>query len=198
MSVTDRRRRPRHPWRLLATALAATVLAVLVPTAPAAAHNQLIDTAPAKDAVLDEPPAEVALEFVERLDPTYTTIVVTDAQRRTVATSAPEISGARGVVRFTEPLAPGTYTVAYRVVSLDGHPVQGSFRFTVAGEASAATTAPVATPTTPDPTATPATAAEEREASRGVAIAVAVGVGVVALAALAGVLARRRSGNGQR
>ncbi|PZM94494.1 MAG: copper resistance protein CopC [Actinobacteria bacterium] len=184
------------PRRLLATVITATVLAVLLPATPAAAHNQLINTVPERDAVLQDPPAEVVLEFVERLDPKFTTIVVTDAGRQTVATSSPEISGSRGVVRFPEPLAPGTYTVAYRVVSLDGHPVQGSFRFTVGGDTPA-----VAASDEPAETAAPDASATDNDTTSGVSgttIAVSVGLAAVVLALVVGVLLRRRSRSEQR
>lgn len=121
-------------WTTAAT-LAAGVLAALAPAAPAWAHNQLIDADPAPDAVLTTAPFEVELTFAEPLDPTYTVIVVTDADAEAVPTTDPEVDGTRGTVTFTAPPGSGVYTVTFRVVSDDGHPVQGSYEFTVAGEA---------------------------------------------------------------
>src|SRR5690606_20919908 len=102
-------------------------------------------SAPADGAVLAAPPARVTLEFNESLNPTSTTIVVTDAGAEPVPSSEPEVSGPRGSVTFTQPLADGTYTVAYRVVSRDGHPVQGAFTFTVGEPAPSSATPPATT-----------------------------------------------------
>src|SRR5690606_7082088 len=123
------------PARVIGAVLAAALVA-LTPARPAWAHAQLIGSDPADGAVLATPPARVTLEFNESLNPTYTTIVVTDAGAEPVPSSEPEVSGPRGSVTFTQPLADGTYTVAYRVVSRDGHPVQGAFMFTEIGRAS--------------------------------------------------------------
>jgi copper resistance protein C len=117
----------------LAAALAIVgVLAALAAATPAWAHNQLIDADPAPDAVLHTAPSGVELVFAERLDPTYTLIVVTDADEEPVPSTDPDVDGTRGTVRFTAPLDSGVYTVAFRVNSDDGHPVQSSYEFTVA------------------------------------------------------------------
>lgn len=132
------------------TALLAAVLTalLLVPATPAAAHNSLQEATPARDARLTAAPTQVTLRFLQRLNPSFTTITLSDAGRRTVATSAPAVDGATGTVTIDEPLGNGTYTVAYRVVSRDGHPVQGSYRFTVADPAAPAPSAP-ASPAAP-------------------------------------------------
>lgn len=118
--------------RAFAAALAAAgLLAALAPATPAWAHNRLIDAEPAPDAVLDTAPAGVELVFAERLDPAFTLIVVTDADEQPVPSTDPDVDGTRGTVTFTAPLDSGVYTVAFRVNSDDGHPVQGSYEFTV-------------------------------------------------------------------
>ncbi|WP_405098411.1 copper resistance protein CopC [Micromonospora sp. NBC_01412] len=124
-------RRASAVARLSVAALAAVLVVLGVPT-PARAHNSLRSADPARDATLSTAPTQITLEFAERLDPTFTTIVVTDAGKLRVATGAPVVAGARGTVTLTAPLGNGAYTVAYRVVSADGHPVQGSYPFTVA------------------------------------------------------------------
>jgi len=139
--MRDRGLRPVAVARVLGAVLAAALVA-LAPARPAWAHNQLRASDPAAGAVLADPPAQVVLEFTESLNPTYTTIVVTGADSHPVPTTEPVISGTRGSVAFTQPLADGAYTVAYRVVSRDGHPVQGAFSFTVGRAAVPSTAAP--------------------------------------------------------
>ncbi|MEU4779557.1 copper resistance CopC family protein [Micromonospora sp. NPDC023633] len=192
----------RHPTAaaLVAAALAAAAL-LLVPAAPAAAHNTLRAASPADGERLTTPPTRVTLEFAQRLDPTFTTIALTDADRGKVPTGAPTVDGTKGTVTVDETLGEGTYTVAYRIVSADGHPVQGSYRFTVVGgdAAAGATAAPPATgsagPTAAStgsagPAAAPATGSGGF--GTGAAALVAAGVLVAVLGGATLLLRRRR------
>jgi copper resistance protein C len=162
--------------RRLAVA-AAAILAVLLPGTPAWAHNSLIAAEPAQDATVAEAPNAVTLEFRERLNPKFTTIVVSDAARRPLPTGTPAVDGARGSVTLNGPLTNGRYTVAYRIVSVDGHAVQGSYDFTLVDPALPA--APVAQ------SAGPVAAAPS---SGGIPGGMVIGIGVagLVLAGLAG------------
>ncbi|MGC4866079.1 copper resistance CopC family protein [Micromonospora sp. DT53] len=134
---------PSRPTAVrLGAAALAVLVAVLIPAGPAWAHNSLKSATPARDATVPSAPTEVTLEFMQRLDPTFTTIVLSDAAKRKLPTGEPVVTGAKSTVQVTDTLPNGTYTVAYRVVSADGHPVQGSYPFTVADPTSSA--APVA------------------------------------------------------
>ncbi|WP_018789703.1 copper resistance protein CopC [Salinispora arenicola] len=187
------------PAGFLAAALAAALL--LVPAAPAAAHNSLKAATPAKNAQLATAPTEITLEFLQKLDPAFTTIVLSDAEQQKIPTGEAMVTGATGTISIDGPLPNGTYTVAYRVVSADGHPVQGSYPFTVADPAGAEAPPPVSPAAEPDPTATDATSASPASATGGDndgggpgALAV-VGVGIVlVLVAGTAVLLRRRRG----
>ncbi|MBU8861370.1 MULTISPECIES: copper resistance CopC family protein [unclassified Micromonospora] len=181
------------------TALLAAVFTalLLVPATPAAAHNSLQEATPARDARLTAAPTQVTLRFLQRLNPSYTTITVSDAGQRKVPTSAPAVDGATGTVTIDEPLGNGTYTVAYRVVSRDGHPVQGSYRFTVADPAAPVPSAPDS-PSAPAPAAaaasTDADAAGEPDASGprsgddGPPVALLAGGAVAGLVVVAGIV----------
>jgi len=171
--------------RLLAAATVATALAVL-PGSPAQAHNSLTDASPAKNAELAKAPAAVKLTFLQRVDPDALQIAVADAAKREVPAAEPKASGRTGTLTFDDTLPNGTYTVTYRVVSLDGHPVRGSYRFTVA-DASATTLAssapPATAPTTAPPAAAPATVPASAEASGPGWLGWAAGVGVILMVA---------------
>ena len=140
--------------RLLAAAALAIFAGTLLVVDPALAHNELRRATPAKGARLGTVPAQVVLEFAERLDSRYTAIAVTAPGGAPAVAGKPQVAGARA----TQPLAPslgtGAYTVSYRVVSVDGHPVQGTFTFTVAAAAPA--TSARATSTAPSNGAVPA------------------------------------------
>ncbi|MEK8104691.1 copper resistance CopC family protein [Micromonospora sp. M12] len=116
----------------LGVAALTVLLALLVPAGPAWAHNTLRSSSPARDATLPGTPSAVTLEFSARLDPGFTTVVLTDADKRRIPTGDPVVVGATSTVAVTGALPNGTYTVAYRVVSTDGHPLQGSYPFSVA------------------------------------------------------------------
>ncbi|WP_435585963.1 copper resistance CopC family protein [Micromonospora aurantiaca (nom. illeg.)] len=191
-----------RPHALTVTARVAATLcvgaaALLAPASPAYAHNALRASTPAQDDRLPSPPTQVELVFAERLDPQFTTIAVT-RQDTPVTTGKPTVAGTRATQPLTGGLAAGGYTVAYRVVSVDGHPVQGSYTFTVTAPAETAATppassAPPATATPSSGSPTPAAAAGGKQDS-GLNVG-AVGLAVAALAVLAAglaLLARRR------
>ncbi|MBM7075458.1 copper resistance CopC family protein [Micromonospora humida] len=173
----------------LGAAVLAAVVALLIPVSPAWAHNTLRSAAPAQESTLSSAPTEIVLEFVERLDPTFTTIVLTDAAKRKVPTGDPVVGGAKGSVQLTGALPNGTYTVAYRVVSTDGHPVQGSYPFTVADPNSSA--APIVGTTTDAPSAA---ASVQGDDGPGTGVLVAGGaLAAVVVVVVGGLLLRRRA-----
>ncbi|WP_250031209.1 copper resistance CopC family protein [Paractinoplanes maris] len=175
----------RRPVRFLLAA--AAFLAVLLPGVPAWAHAQLVAAAPTRDATLTTAPTEVTLTFNEQLNPDFTTIVLSDAARQRLAASAPQVSGPTGTIRLSTPPTNGDYTVAYRVVSTDGHTVQGSYEFTVADPSRPA---PVASAPIAEPTAPP-TPADGLPAGAFIALG-AVGVALAGTAAYFTLAGRRR------
>jgi methionine-rich copper-binding protein CopC len=199
MDDTDRNRLLHRPGRLLIALVAA--LAVLLPGAPAWAHNALTEASPAKNAELAEAPKAVKLRFLQKLDPEYTIIAVSDADKQKIATSDPEIDGGTGSVTFSEPLPNGKFTVAYQVVSTDGHTVKGSYTFTVDDPSYAAPT-PSAEPTPAATSAAPAAATSEpatvdaapasNSDDSSSALGWIAGAAVLVFAALAGFLIVRR------
>ncbi|WP_328467784.1 copper resistance protein CopC [Actinoplanes sp. NBC_00393] len=193
------------PVRLLLALVAA--LLVLAPGAPAWAHNALAEASPAKKATLKKAPTEVKLRFLQKLDPDYTTITVSSADKQQMPASEPAVKGSTGTITLEDTLPNGVYTVAYQVVSTDGHTVKGSYEFTVAdpsateapspsaAASSSATGAPspsAAAPSSAAPVAAPsAVAATEESSGNGTIIAIVIAV-VVVLAGLAGFLYARR------
>ena len=168
----------------------AALLAVLLPGTPAWAHTALVSCDPARGATLGKAPAAVSLVFSQKLNPDFTTIVLSDATAQRLPASTPTVRDAKGTITVGQPLGNGVYTVAYRVVSLDGHTVQGSYTFTVADPAlPAATAAGRASAAAPAPPA---------DSGGGVPTSVLIaltgaGILLVALAAYFVVSGRRRA-----
>ncbi len=117
--------------RILLLVLA--LLAGLGSPHPGAAHAVLVRSAPPHRAVLAEAPDRVQLWFNERLEPAYSTLSVWNEAG--VQVDARDVAvGSDDPKRLTVSLptrAPGTYTVKYRVLSVDGHIVDSRFTFTV-------------------------------------------------------------------
>ncbi|MET9847084.1 copper resistance protein CopC [Streptomyces ossamyceticus] len=134
---------------LLGTVL---VLFLLGGAGTASAHAALKGTDPADGSVLDSAPKDVTLTFTEPVSLLQDSIRVIDPENRAVDTSKPGRSGDRSdTARVTLPegLADGTYTVAWRVISADSHPISGALLFSV-GEPSA-TSATLPADLTEDP-----------------------------------------------
>lgn len=105
---------------------------------PAGAHAQLAETVPAADVVLEEPPAAVELRFTERVDASLggISVVAPDGGRADTGAVEQTPDGTIAAVPI-DASRRGTYTVAWSVVSADGHPISGSFVFSV-GEVTGA------------------------------------------------------------
>jgi len=119
----------RHQRCLAALLAAALVLAPL----PAAAHAFLVKSSPARRATLSQPPSRVDLTFNERLEPAYSTVSVWNESDKQVDLRDAAVAAAEhrrlGVSLPTLPA--GTYTVRFRVLSVDGHVVESTFPFTI-------------------------------------------------------------------
>ncbi|MGC0383644.1 copper transport protein [Streptomyces sp. SAI-129] len=119
---------------------------------PASAHAALSSTDPGDGAVLQRAPGHVTLVFSESVGLRDDSFRVLDPGGHRVRTGAAgRADGRADTARVALPgaLGEGTYTVAWRVVSADSHPVSGAFTFSV-GKPSQ-TTAAVDTGPTEDP-----------------------------------------------
>jgi copper resistance protein C len=145
--------------RFSAAALVAAIIAVLV-SGPAWAHNSLTKAVPDKNSTVTQRPEQVELTFLQKVDPKALTIGVTDARKQPVPLAAPKAKGKVGTVAFSEPLLNGVYTVTYQVVSLDGHEVKGSYKFTLDDPAATTPPPPPSTEPTTQPTTQPTPSAE--------------------------------------
>ena len=100
-------------------------------------HAQTSNSFPRNNAVLETMPAEVWFEFdcnLTEIDGTkINTLVVKDESGRQLQNSPVLVAGARIIATIKDLSASGKITAYYRVVSEDGHPVEGSIVFTVNG-----------------------------------------------------------------
>ncbi|MFJ8165786.1 copper resistance CopC/CopD family protein [Streptomyces sp. NPDC096136] len=141
--------RPVPPSTRKATtvlALLAAVFALIVAGAvPALAHAGLSGSDPADGAVLNGAPRQVTLTFTESVTfPEDSVRVLSPENRRMNPEPAQHADGKDNTarVRLSDGPARGTYTVAWRVVSADGHPISGAFVFSVGKPSETAAVVP--------------------------------------------------------
>ncbi|MFE4665974.1 copper resistance CopC/CopD family protein [Streptomyces sp. NPDC056716] len=167
--------------------LGALLVLLLAGAGPASAHAALRSTDPGDGSVVATAPRTLTLTFTESVGLLEGSIRVYDpGNHRVRPDSVAHAPGSSEAVRVTLPAAvsdEGTYTVAWRVVSSDSHPVSGAFTFSVG--APSPTTATVDT----GPPQNPATSALQNTARYLAYLAGAVLIGAAAFA-----LVRRPSG----
>ncbi len=133
----------RHGVRARALAVLVLAAAGIAGSATAAsAHATLDSTSPRAGAVVQGPPTAVRLTFDEAVG-TPAFIAVTGPQGR-VDRGATRVEGAVVSVGLEDSLPAGRYSVAFRVVSDDGHPVESSYTFQVKAAATGSSPAPSA------------------------------------------------------
>jgi len=115
----------------------AVCLLILLLVAPALSwsHAYLVKSTPARRAVLFQAPVRVQLWFNERLEAQFSHLSVWDREERQVDLGDVEVGpdDPKKLSVGVPPLAPGTYTVKFRVLSVDGHIVESRFPFTLRG-----------------------------------------------------------------
>ncbi len=112
----------------------ALVPALVLGPPAADAHASLEHANPAAASTVHASPAQVTLWFTDRLEPAFSTIEVRDQAGHRVNQGHAQLDNQDPTVLHVplKPLSPGTYTVLWRVISVDGHPTEGDFTFRVA------------------------------------------------------------------
>ncbi|NUO33789.1 MAG: copper resistance protein CopC/CopD [Dermatophilaceae bacterium] len=168
-------KRSRRLVRLVLAALALALSGIALAT-PAWAHAELVSSTPASGTRLEAPPRSVQLTFTESVDLVAGGLRLLDGSGRTLATPEPVASGRTVTWPMPPSLGRGAYVVTWRVVSSDGHPVDGAFTFGVGA-------APAALPDTVG------AASSGRSSTAPAYVVLARLGGYLALTAIAGVVA---------
>lgn len=162
----------------------ATAAFLLVSSTSAQAHDSLASSNPASGSTVDAMPAKIELTF------DHTPIAINSIVRVEDPSGTDQADGPVSIVdnqvsQAVKPDAPkGKYTVVWRVVSSDGHPIEGTFTFTAGGPKAA-------------PAAAPAAAAADTGLPAQLVVAGIVSAILVTGLAVAGVLVRRRLRNSE-
>ena len=108
-----------------------TLLTILtgIWAASASAHSPLENTAPANGATLTEAPGEIVLNFAGSIR--LTRVTLTHAASETDLDLDGFNSFASDYAIPMQPSGEGTYQIEWRGLGDDGHPMNGTFSFTV-------------------------------------------------------------------
>jgi len=117
--------------KLTMAALAGLCLILSSPTG--FAHGQIVTTYPLEGSVSSPTPSQVWIEFDGELQliegEVVNTLKVIDSTGLVVSSEEAVIEGARISTQVSDQSVGGVFTVQYRIVSEDGHPVEGSYTF---------------------------------------------------------------------
>jgi len=115
--------------------LIAMLPSLLFPATTADAHAFLDHADPRVGSTVRTAPHTVTLWFTQDLEPSFSTVEVRNASGARVDSGKASFgAGGRSVMRIAlKPLSPGTYTVSWRVLSVDTHTTEGTFSFRVGG-----------------------------------------------------------------
>lgn len=156
--------RARHRAARAVALTVLTALSLLLGSAPAWAHTELESSTPAADAAVPTAPSTVALTFSEDVPANLATITVTGPDGQRYEAGKPTASGPT-LTAALRPLGPaGAYTIDYRVVSDDGHPVSGAVPFTLSTPGPGAAASPAAAAPSAPSSAAPAVPSAQAQA----------------------------------
>jgi methionine-rich copper-binding protein CopC len=165
---------------------------------PAAAHDAAESSSPAQGASVAVVPEQVSVTFSNNPLGIGSSFSVKDASGVEWADGAVEIVDNEARQKLKAGAPAGQYTVAWRVVSSDSHPIEGTFSFTAAAAAggaapaastTAAATVPAIGTAQPGKTAAPEPTGSGEPFQWSIVIFAAAAVGLLATLAI---LARRR------
>lgn len=184
-------------------ALVAAALLLLLTAAPASAHDTLVSSDPEDGATLETSPEQITLDYSADVLDVSPVVRIAGSDGEVVAELDPEVDGSTVTAALDEPLAAGDYEVRWRVVSSDGHPIEGTQSFTVEQGAAGApsdaggrTSAPASdaggATSAPAETTAPAARTEDSEGGAPVVLIVVIVVAVLAVAGGAVAALRRK------
>jgi methionine-rich copper-binding protein CopC len=114
-------------------AAVALLAGALLAPALAWSHAELVKSVPSRRSTSTASPPRVRLSFNERVEAKFSRVSVWDAKGAQVDLKDVEVDAEdpKQLTVGLPALGPGTYTVRFRVLSVDGHVVESQFPFTI-------------------------------------------------------------------
>lgn len=97
------------------------------------AHAKLVKSDPPNRATLNIAPKQIQLWFNEEIEGSFASVSLLDSKGEPVTDASPEAvpDDLKTVVLPLPEIAPGRYTVNFRILSTDGHVVESDYSFTL-------------------------------------------------------------------
>jgi copper resistance protein C len=176
----------RGAARMAAWVVLGVAALIVLPAVPASAHAELIGSNPKDGSSVKTLPSQVELEFSEEIgSPAFVEVKAADGTD--VTAGDPEVLGAKVTVPLAASGPSGEYTIDYRVVSADGHPVSEELTFDVTSGSG-----PTAAATSPASSTASSSTDDESFFSRHKTHFLVAGLGIIAGALLVGMGLRAR------
>lgn len=167
--------------------VAMSLCITLAAASPALAHTEVVGTDPEDGASLGRAPDRVSLTLDGPVEAEFSPLEVYDERDERVDLDDARLAsdGSTLLASLKEGLGGGEYTVEYRYTGVDGHPIEGSYGFSVSGEPA---------PASSEASGDSEDAGGERQADRtgGVPPVVYGVLGLGAVAVVGAVVLRRR------
>ena len=114
---------------------AVALTALLLGTGVAWSHAFLERAEPRVGSTVKAAPSQVRVWFTEALEPAFSTLEVVNQSGDRVDRGPAQVDAASPAMLQVplKPLAPGTYRVKWRVLSVDTHVTEGDFTFRITG-----------------------------------------------------------------
>ncbi|QUW20943.1 copper resistance protein CopC [Sporosarcina sp. Marseille-Q4063] len=106
-----------------------TLLLLIMSSNAVYAHTSLTNSSPIDGEEINEEVHEIELEFNTKIE-TTSTVKVFDENEEEVTLNT-QVNDNVMTGGFISPLDNGTYTVEWKIIGADGHPIQGTYSFTV-------------------------------------------------------------------
>ena len=108
----------------------ATLIFLFAFSSAVSAHTGLTSSSPADGEDITEDVHEIVLEFNTKIE-TTSTVKVFNENKEEIIVSNTQVSDNVMTGGFMSPLDNGTYTVEWKIIGADGHPIQGTYSFMV-------------------------------------------------------------------
>ena len=95
------------------------------------AHATLIESTPAKNAILAKPPHEIRLRFNARIEERMTRMTLKRNDGTDIPVKVSQSAKGNVLTVAVPELGPGIYTLGYKVMATDSHITEESISFTV-------------------------------------------------------------------
>lgn len=183
--------RATTPRNCILALLGALAVVAASSMTPALAHDALESSQPANGAKLNAAPSEIVLTFEGEILNGIASVAALNSDGKQVPLTDPTVGKTVVSVPWPTGTPPGSYTVAWRIVGSDAHPISDTFDFSYTSASSTpAAPASSAAAATPDPTPTSTTSSTSSAAP--LVVGVGILIGLVVLGGVIALVVRRR------